>query len=103
MLKKGDTILVRAGKDKGRTGKIQRVLTKDRRIIVSGVNMVKKNLKPNAKNPHGGIIDYAAPIQISNVQIICPRCSKITRIEYKITSGSKLRQCKRCHESIDSK
>lgn len=102
-IKKGDTILVLAGKNKGATGKIEKLITRDKKIIVSGVNVVKKHLKPNAKNPHGGIVDYNAPIHISNAQIICPRCNKTTRIEHKITSQSKLRICKRCHEAIDSK
>lgn len=109
-LKKGDNVLIIAGKDKGRRGAIEKSYLKKGKIAVTGVNIAKHHLKPSRKNPHGGIMDKLAPIDVSNVVIVCPRCGKPARIGYKFTapekdgtvgSAKKLRICKKCQESLD--
>lgn len=101
-IKKGDTVLVIAGKDKGKTGKVERALPKINKLIVSGVNILKKAVRPSKKNPHGGIIQFPAPISISNVMLLCPRCNKPTRVGYKVLENKKkLRICKKCKESVE--
>lgn len=100
---KGDLVLVTRGKDKGKTGKIDKCLPKVNKLVISGINIYKKNVKPSKGNPQGGIIDFNAAIYADNVMIICPRCSKATRISYKITPKDKMRICKKCKESLDAK
>ncbi len=109
-IKKGDTVLVNAGKDLGKQGKVEQVFPKENKVTVIGVNISKKHLKPSRKNPHGGIIDRVAPVDISNVTVVCPRCGKPTRVGYRFakstntgqTDGKKMRICKKCNESIDA-
>ena len=79
-IKKDDNVIVIAGCDKGKTGKVLKVLVKENRAIVEGVNMVSKSTKPSAKNPQGGIVKQEAPIHISNVSLIDPKSGKATRI-----------------------
>lgn len=100
-LKKGDQIMVIAGKDKGKRGTIDQIFPKINKITVIGVNISKKHLKPSKKNPHGGIIDKIMPMQVSNVAVVCPRCSNPTRIGYQLTAEKKMRMCKKCNESVD--
>jgi large subunit ribosomal protein L24 len=88
-LKKGDEVQVIAGKDKGRRGKITRVLLKQDRVVVEGVNSVKRHAKPSQKNPQGGIVEQNAPIHVSNVMIIDPKTDKPTRIGRKLVEGKK--------------
>lgn len=80
-IKKGDTVYVNAGDDKGKTGKVLRVLVKEQRAIVEGLNMVSKSTKPNAKNPQGGIVKKEAPIHISNLNLLDPATNKPTRVK----------------------
>lgn len=79
-IKKGDTVIVLSGNDKGSTGKVQKVFLDKSKVIVEQVNMVKKHTKPDAKNPEGGIIPQEAPIHISNVSLIDPKSGKATRV-----------------------
>ena len=79
-IKKGDTVYVNTGKDKGKTGKVIKVFVEEQRAIVEGLNIVSKNQKPNAKNPQGGIIKMEAPIHISNLNVVAPKTGKPTRI-----------------------
>jgi len=104
-LKKGDLVMIITGKDRGKRATIEKVLPRERKIIVSGVNLAKHHLKPSRKNPHGGIMDKLAPIDSSNAVIICPRCSHPSRIGYKIVQPAKeglkrIRICKKCQESV---
>jgi len=100
--KKGDTILVTSGKDKGKTGKIEKVLPASSKVVVAGINILKKNTKASKKNPHGGIIQINAPISASKISLICPRCNKQTRIGSKmLDNNKKLRICKKCKESVE--
>jgi large subunit ribosomal protein L24 len=103
-LKKNDQVEVIAGKDKGRVGKILRVLPDSRKAVVERINMVKRHTKPKEMNQQGQIIDKETPIHISNLQLICPECTKTGRIGKKILEdGTKVRFCKSCGGSIESK
>ena len=82
-IKKGDTVYVNAGNDKGKTGKVLTVIPAKDRVIVEGVNVVSKHTKPNAKQPQGGIVKQEAGIHVSNVQLIDPAQNKPTRVGYK--------------------
>lgn len=89
-IKKGDTVYVNAGEDKGKTGRVLRVLVKDSRAVVEGLNMISKHTKPNAKNPQGGIIKVEAPIHLSNLNPVDPKTGKPTRIGRKLDENGKL-------------
>lgn len=101
-VKKGDTVIVLSGKDKGKTGRVLSVIPKEERVIVEKINMIKKHMKPNKQHPQGGIIEKEGPIHISKVMLICPKCNKPTRIGNKILEdGKKVRVCKKCKEVMD--
>lgn len=103
-IKKGDTVYVNAGNDKGKTGKILTVLRSEDRVIVEGVNVVSKHTKPNAKQPQGGILKQEAPVHISNVQLLDPGSTAAkpvpTRVGYKFVGGKKVRFAKKSGEEI---
>lgn len=100
-IKKGDTVFVNAGEDKGKTGTVVKVLVEKQRAIVEGVNMVSKSQKPNAKNPQGGIIKMEAPIHISNLNVVDPKSGKPTRIGRRTNESGKLvRYAKKSGEEI---
>jgi len=102
-VKNGDRVLVIAGKDKGKTGNIRKVDRTKGRVIVEGLNMVTKAQKPQpALNIQGGLIKIEAPIDSSNVQIVCPACEKSTRVATKVIDGKKVRVCKKCGEQLDA-
>ena len=98
-IKKGDTVYVNAGNDKGKTGKVLEVLRDKDRVIVEGVNMVSKHTKPNPKNPQGGIVKQEAAIHISNVNLV-DNAGKPTRIAHKEVDGKKVRIAKTTGEEI---
>ena len=98
-IKKGDTVYVNAGNDKGKTGKVLEVLRGKDRVIVEGVNMVSKHTKPNPKNPQGGIVKQEAGIHISNVNLV-DNAGKPTRIAHKVVDGKKVRIAKTTGEEI---
>ena len=100
-IKKGDTVSVLAGDDKGKTGRVLNVLAKKNRAIVEGVNMVSKSTKPNAKHPQGGIIKMEAPIHLSNLNVVDPKSGKPTRVGFKMDeNGKKVRYSKKSGEEI---
>jgi len=99
-IKKGDTVYVNAGNDKGKTGKVLSVIPSKDRAIVEGVNMVKKHTKPNSKQPQGGIVEKEAGIHISNLNLIDPQSGKPTRVGYKTVDGKKVRFAKKSGEEI---
>jgi len=100
-LKATDTVKVSAGKDKGKEGSILKILRKSNKIVVEKVNIRTKHIKKTAQKP-GEIIKFEAPIDASNVMIICPNCKKTTRVGYNVPKkGRKGRVCKKCKESID--
>jgi len=100
-IKRDDFVLVISGKDRGKRGKVIRVIPKESRVVVEGVNIVKKHQKPTPTRP-GGIIEMPAPIHISNVMLVCPRCNRPTRVGFTfLEDGRKVRVCKKCKENID--
>lgn len=99
-LKRGDQIIVIAGKDKGRKGKIEKTFSKEGKVLVPGINIVKKHVKSQGENKPGGIIEINKPIDVSKVALVCPRCGKITRIGYLLTKEKKERICKKCQAVI---
>lgn len=101
-LKKNDNIIVIAGKDRGKTGLIERVFVTENRIVAKGIAIAKKHVKPSKKAPQGGIIEINQKIAASNVMVVCPSCSKPTKIGYKISEKGKLRVCKKCKQSLET-
>ena len=98
-IKKGDTVIVNAGNDKGKTGKVLEVLRDKDRVIVEGVNMVSKHTKPNSQNPQGGIVKQEAGIHISNVQLM-DSSAKPVKVGYKTVDGKKVRYAKKSGEEV---
>ena len=100
-IKKGDTVYVNAGDDKGKTGRVLSVLTDKNKAVVEGVNMVSKSTKPSAKHPQGGIVKMEAPINVSNLNLIDPKSGKPTRVGHRINeNGVKVRYSKKSGEEI---
>lgn len=99
-IKKGDTVLITSGKDKGRKGKVLGAFPEEGRILIEGINLRKKHQRPKKSGEKGQIVEMPGPIHISNVKLICSKCGKATRIKYKITEGKKHRICKKCGQEI---
>lgn len=101
-IKKEDTVLVLTGKEKGKKGRVLSVNKIDERILIEKVNVIKKHMKPNKKYTQGGIIEKEAPIHLSNVMLLCPKCSEQTKVgAIVLEDGRKHRTCKKCKEVID--
>jgi|SRR3989338_7375624 len=100
-IKKGDNIIVLKGKDKGKKGKVQKAFPKEGKLIVEGVNMRKKHLKPKRAGEKGQIVQLAGLMSVSNVGLVCPKCSKPARIGFKMQGSKKYRFCKQCKAEID--
>lgn len=100
-VKKGDNVVVISGKDKGKKGVILESFPKKDRVLVEGVNIVKKHAKPSQENPQGGIINREAPIHVSNVMPLDPKSGEPTRVGYKVVDGTKVRVAKKSGEQLD--
>ena len=101
-IRKDDTVIVITGKDKGRSGRVLKVLPKEERVVVEGLNLAKRHTKPDVANPNGGVISKEASIHVSNVALRDPKTGKPTRVGYKVNDkGRKVRFAKRSGESID--
>ena len=100
-IKKGDKVHVLTGKDRGAEGTVLRALPAQQRVIVEKVNVVTKAMRPTQANPQGGLTHREAPIHVSNVALVCPKCSKPTRVGVKRVDGKKVRVCKKCNAEID--
>ena len=100
-IKKGDNVVVLSGKDKGKTGTVAKVLPKDGKVVVEGVNMIARHRKPNQQNPQGGIDRYEAPMHIAKVAVADPKDGKPTRVGFKVEGDKKVRYAKRSGEVID--
>jgi len=104
-IKQGDTVEVIAGDDRGLRGTVKRVLPDKNRVVVTGVNMVKKHQRPmraGRREVQPGIIEFEAPIHSSNVMLVCPNCNQRSRVGFKEEGGRKVRVCKKCDETIPS-
>ena len=95
-IKKGDTVVVLSGKDKGKQGKVNAVIPGEGKVVVEGVNMVTCHTKPRRQGEEGGIVKREAAIAACKVQVVCPKCGKGTRVAHKIEDGKKIRVCKHC-------
>ena len=95
-IKKGDTIVVLSGKDKGKQGKVLGTVPKSSKIVAEGINMVTCHVKPRRQGEEGGIVKREAAIYASKVQVVCPKCGKNTRVGYELRDGKKVRTCKKC-------
>nr|WP_281167909.1 50S ribosomal protein L24 [Desulfobacter curvatus] len=102
-IKKDDKVKVLTGKDKGKIGKVLKVVKKTNRIVVENINMVKVHQRPSQENPQGGIVEKAMPMDVSNLMLMCNSCVKPTRIGIKqLEDGKRVRVCKKCNQQIDS-
>ena len=99
-IKKGDQIIVTQGKDKGRKGKVTDVDSKHGTVLVPGINMYKRHEKKRDEKRPGGIIEYARPLNLGKVAVICPKCGKPTRVGFLVTKNSKERICRKCGQKI---
>lgn len=99
-LRKNDKVKVLSGKDRGKKGKITGIDRSAGKVVVEGVNEVKKHIKGNGKDRKGEIVSFFAPVDVSNFQLICPKCGKLTRVEYKLEGEKKFRSCKKCKASF---
>lgn len=99
-LKKGDTIKVTAGRDRGREGKIDKVYSNAEKILIKGINIYKKHVKKNEQMPQGGVVEIPRPLRVANVAFICPKCKKITRVGYRIEGAKKVRICRKCDAAV---
>ena len=101
-IRRNDTVIVTAGKDSGKRGRVLKVLPVNNRLIVEGVNMIKRHTKPNpGRQVKGGIVEREASLHASNVQLVCPDCGKITRIGHEIRGDRKVRICRKCEGVVD--
>lgn len=101
-LKKGDKVEVITGKDRGKKGKILKVLPEKEKVIIEGINLIKRHTKPTQKSPQGGIVEKEAALNVSNMMLVCPSCGHKTRIGKRLNSdGLKVRFCKKCDQAID--
>lgn len=98
-IKKGDKVKILLGKDRGKEGKVEFVLGKNKRVFVGGANLYKRHVKKQGQT-EGGIIDIPKSLNISNVALICPNCNKMTRVGYKMVADEKFRICKKCGKEI---
>lgn len=99
-IKKGDKVKVIAGKDKGREGVVERVYSKQNKLLIPKVNIYKKHIKKTESAPQGGVVDVPRPLDVAKVALICPRCGKLTRVGYKIEGKKKFRICRKCKNKI---
>ena len=102
-LRRNDNVVVTTGKDRGKSGRVLRVVADKNRLVVEGVNIIKRHTKPNPqRNIKGGIVEREAAVHVSNVQLVCPECGKPTRIGKKILEdGRKVRICRKCEGVVD--
>jgi large subunit ribosomal protein L24 len=99
-IKKGDTALIISGKDRGKTGKVLDVFPEQEKLVVEGVNIRKKHMKPKKSGEKGQIVEKPASFSVSNVKLICPKCGKPARVGYKVVGNKKHRICKKCQAEI---
>lgn len=99
-IKKGDTVKILAGKDRDKVGKVIKVDLKSRKLIVEGVNLYKKHMRPKRQGEKGEVIQINRPIDVSNLMLVCPGCKQPTRISFRFEENNKFRYCKKCQSRI---
>ena len=99
-IKKGDTIIVTLGKDRGKKGKVEKVFPKQEAVQVAGVNTYKRHMKKRDEKNPGGIVDKNRPISVSKVSVVCPSCGKQTRVGFLVTKNEKVRICRKCGKKL---
>jgi large subunit ribosomal protein L24 len=99
-IKKNDQVKILAGKDRGKTGKVLRVLSGEEKVVVESINIVKKHVRPRREGEKGQRVEVPGKVSLSNVMLVCPKCGKAARIGYKVTEKSKLRICKKCKAEL---
>jgi large subunit ribosomal protein L24 len=99
-IRKGDKVRVIKGKDRGREGTVERTLPKERKVVVSGLNIYKKAVRPQKQGQKGGIVEITKPLPVENVMLLCSKCSEPTRVGYQIEKGEKSRICKKCQRKL---
>jgi large subunit ribosomal protein L24 len=99
-IKKGDTVLIISGKDKGKKGKVLEAFPRQNKIVVEGVNIVKKHRRPRREREKGQIVEIPKPIDVSNVKLVCSKCGQAVRVGYRVTEKGKYRFCKKCGQEI---
>ena len=98
-IKKGDTVKILTGKDRGKDGKVISVHPKDEKVTVEGLNVYKKHVRPRKQGEKGEVVQVTRPIRISNIGLICSHCNKVTRVGYRFDDDQKLRYCKKCNSA----
>jgi len=102
-VRKNDTVRVLAGRDKGKQGKVTRVLPKEERVVVEGVNIRKRHARARRPGEQAGIVEFPAPLHVSNVAVVCAKCGRPTRVGFRVLAdGTKVRFCKHCDEVIEN-
>ncbi len=99
-IRKGDTVVVLSGDDKGKKGKVLAASPKERKVIVEGINIVKKHVKPRRQGDNGGIIDVEGALYADKVALYCDKCGKATRVSHRFEDGKKVRVCAKCGENL---
>ena len=100
-IKQGDMVKVMKGKDAGKSGKVVQILPEERKVVVEGLGILKKHMKPTKRGEKGQIIEFSAPMAIANVRMVCSKCNKVTRIGFQVlTDGKKQRICRKCQQAI---
>lgn len=99
-IKKGDQIIITAGKDKGKRGKVDKLFPKEGTVLIPGLNIFKKHLKKRGERGQSGIIDFSRPIPVGSISLICPKCKLPTRIGFNISNKEKIRICKKCNQPV---
>lgn len=99
-IKKGDMVKVTAGKDKGRTGRVEKVIPALGAVVLPGINQYKKHVKPQGEGRSGEIVTLSRPLTMGKIALICPKCKQATRVGYKFDKGRKLRVCRKCAQDI---
>lgn len=102
-IRKGDTVLLTAGKDKNKKGKVIQILSGENKLIIEGINIVKKHVRPKRSGEKGQRVEVPRPLSLSNVKLVCPKCKKSTRVGYNIASKGRekrIRTCKKCGQEI---
>jgi len=95
-IKKGDKVLIIKGKDRSKSGKVIKIILSEGKVVIDGLNLVKKTVKPKRQGEKGQIITVPSPLRVSNVKLVCQSCTKPARVGYRVTDGKKERYCKKC-------